>query len=223
MKVAISWSGGKESCLAYHKAVTQGHEVAFLLTFILDDWPNLCHPFSIMAFQSEALGVRHLVFRVKEPYMEGYRDIITNLATKEGIEGIVTGDIWINDHRRWMENVCSGLPVTLSMPLWGANGAQLLNEVVSEGFKPVFTCVKEPWFDDSWLGYVLDQAKVRDLKEIAFRYGMDVCGERGEYHTMVLDGPCFKRPIEISDFTKERKGSVMILSVKRAKLVPARS
>ena len=100
MKVAISWSGGKESCLAYHRAVTQGHKVAFLITFVLNDWPSLCHPLSIMSLQSQAFGIRHLTFKVREPYMEGYREIVAKLAREEGIEGLVTRDIWIDDHRR---------------------------------------------------------------------------------------------------------------------------
>jgi uncharacterized protein (TIGR00290 family) len=218
MKVAISWSGEKESCLAYHRAVTQGHKVAFLITVVLNDWPSLCHPLSIMSLQSQALGIRHLTFKVREPHMEGYREIVAKLAREEGIEGLVTGDIWIDDHRRWMEDVCKGLPVAPIMPLWGISGEELLGEVVSKGLKPVFTCVKEPWFDDSWLGSQLDAATIRSLKEMAARHGIDICGERGEYHTMVLDGPGFKRPIEISESTKGRKGSVLILNVKRSNL-----
>lgn len=218
MKVAASWSGGKESCLAYHKAVAQGHEVALLLTFILNDWPSLCHPISIMSLQSEALGIRHLTFKVREPYMEGYREAIANLAREEGIEGIVTGDIWIDDHRRWMENVCSGLPVIPIMPLWGTSAAQLLSEVVSEGFKAVFTCVKEPWFNEKWLGRQLDRECLEELGYLHRKFGIDLCGESGEYHTMVLDGPTFKEAIGIEESSEEKKNSTFLLRVHRLSL-----
>jgi len=215
MKVAVSWSGGKESCLAFHKAMAEGHEVAFLLTFILNDWPSLCHPLSVMTLQSEALRVRHLTFKVKEPYMESYRDVLANLAREEGIEGMVTGDIWIDDHRRWMENVCNGLPVTPIMPLWGRSGNQLLHEVVSVGFKPVFTCVKEPWFSEKWLGRRLDRECLGELEDLQRKFGIDLCGENGEYHTMVLDGPTFGKAIRIEESSQEKKNSMFFLRVNR--------
>lgn len=220
MRVAMSWSGGKESCLACHKAMALGHEVALLLTFILNDWPTLCHPISIMGLQSKALDIRHLTFKIREPYMEGYRDVIANLARTEGIEGIVTGDIWIDDHRRWMENVCSGLQVIPIMPLWGISGGQLLNEVVSESFKPIFTCAREPWFDEKWLGRQLDRESLEELRDLHRKFGIDVCGERGEYHTMVLDGPMFKETIRIEEWGKDKKNSVFLLRAHRVSLQP---
>ena len=215
MKVAASWSGGKESCLAFHKAIAQGHEVAFLLTFVLNDWPGLCHPLSVMRLQSEALGMRHLTFKVIEPYLESYRDVVANLAREEGIEGIVTGDIRIEDHRRWMESVCSRLPVAPIMPLWGTGGTQLLHEVVSEGLKPVFTCVKEPWFSGKWLGRQLDGECLGELENLHRKSGMDLCGENGEYHTMVLDGPMFRKSIRIEESSQEKKNSMFLLKVHR--------
>ena len=215
MKVAVSWSGGKESCLAFHKAIAQGHQVAFFLTFILNDWPSLCHPFSVMTLQSEALRMRHLMFKVREPYMESYRDVVANLAKEEGIEGIVTGDIRIDDHRRWMENACKGLPVTPITPLWGTDGSQLLREVVLAGFKPVFTCVKEPWFNEKWLGRQLDGECLGELEDLHRKFGLDLCGENGEYHTMVLDGPMFRKSIRIEDSSQEKKNSMFLLKVHR--------
>ena len=218
MRVVVSWSGGKESCLAHHKSVVQGHEIAFLITFILDDWPSVCHPLSIMSLQSEALETRHLTFKVREPYLDGYRNVISNLARKEGIEGIVTGDIWIDDHRRWMENVCSGLPVVPIIPLWGADRAQLLAEFVSQGFKAVFTCVKEPWFNEKWLGRQLDKECLIELGDLQSEFGIDRCGENGEYHTMVLDGPTFSGSIRIEESSREKKDSMFFLKAHRLSL-----
>ena len=212
----VSWSGGKESCLACYRALAEGYEVAFLVTFILNDWPSLCHPLSVMSLQSEALGIPHLTFKVKEPYVDGYREVIAHLASKEGIEGIVTGDIWIDDHRQWMEKVCSGLPVTPIVPLWEASPTRLLDELLCGGFKPVFTCVKEPWFGEDWLGHQLDRECLRKLVDLNKRFGIDPCGESGEYHTMVLDGPIFKQAIRIDESSKEKKNSTLILRIHRS-------
>jgi len=171
-----------------------------------------------MSLQSEALETRHLTFKVREPYLDGYRNVISNLARKEGIEGIVTGDIWIDDHRRWMENVCSGLPVVPIIPLWGADRAQLLAEFVSQGFKAVFTCVKEPWFNEKWLGRQLDKECLIELGDLQSEFGIDRCGENGEYHTMVLDGPTFSGSIRIEESSREKKDSMFFLKAHRLSL-----
>ena len=200
--------------------MAQGHDVAALVTFILDDWPSLCHPLSMMSLQSEALGIPHMTLKVAQPYKEGYRRSISNLISTEGIQGIVTGDIWIEDHRRWMEGVCEGLGVHLIMPLWNENTHDILDAVLSNGFRPVFTCVKEPWFDADWLGRQLDRPRTEALKNLHDRFGIDLCGENGEYHTMVLDGPIFNRSIRIEEFTSERKNSVLLLRPHRLSLQP---
>jgi len=211
VRVGVLWSGGKESNLACQRIMAQGHEVAVLITYIFDDWPSVCHPLSIMSLQSEALGIPHVTLRVAEPYEEAYRDSIRNLIRTDGVQGIVTGDIWIEEHRRWMESVCEGLGVNVIMPLWNENSRDLLHTVVSSGLRPVFTCVKEPWFDADWIGHQLDGQHAEALKNLHDRFGIDICGENGEYHTMVLDGPTFKQSIRIEEFTVERKDSVLLL------------
>jgi len=211
MKVAVFWSGGKDSCLACQRAMAQGYDVAALVTFILDSRPSLCHPLSIMSLQSEALGIAHTSLKLREPYREAYRDSISHLMKTDGIQGVVTGDIWIEDHRRWMEDVCRGLGIEIIMPLWKENTHDLLDALISSRFRPVFTCVKEPWFAADWLGREFNRECIESLKRLHERFGIDVCGENGEYHTMVLDGPIFKRSIRIEDFTPERKDSIFFL------------
>jgi diphthine-ammonia ligase len=218
MKVAVLWSGGKDSCLACQRAMSQDYDVAALVTFILDSWPSLCHPLSIMSLQSKALGIPHTTARLREPYREAYRQSVSKLMRTDGIQGIVTGDIWIENHRRWMEDVCEGLNIDVIMPLWNEDGHHLLDAVISSGFRPVFTCVKEPWFDTDWLGRQLDRRRVEALRSLQERFGIDVCGENGEYHTMVLDGPIFKRSITIEEFTPDRKNSTLFLRPQRVSL-----
>lgn len=220
MRVAVFWSGGKESTLVCHRVIAQGHDIALLVTFILDDWPSLCHPLPVISLQSEALGIRHVGLKVGEPYKEGYRRSISNLIRSDGIQAIVTGDVWIEHHRRWMESVCEGLGIHVIMPLWNEPTDRVLESVVSSGFRPIFTCVKEPWFDASWLGRQLDRQRVEDLRSLHQRFGIDVCGENGEYHTMVLDGPIFKRSIRIEESTLDRKNSVLVLRPHRLSLEP---
>jgi len=220
MKIGVFWSGGKDSALACYKAITEGHDVAFIITFIFSDWPFLCHPMPIMELQSEALGIAHLMVKVEEPYREGYRAVLSRLKKEEGIEGIVTGDIWIEDHRRWNESVCEGLGIRLIMPLWGLDRYQILNEVISSGFRCTITCAKQPWFNEGWLGRELDMDCIKDLKVLNNKYGIDLCGENGEYHTMVIDAPIFKEIIEISSVSKERRDLVLFLKINQSSLKP---
>lgn len=218
VRVAVLWSGGKESCLACEKAMAQGHDVTMLLTFILDSWPSICHPLPIMSLQSEAMQIPHIILKVEEPYREAYRRAISHLMEKDGIQGLVTGDIWIEDHRRWMESVCEGLGINLIMPLWKAHTHEILDTIVSAGYEPIFTCVKEPWFSDKWLGRQLDRECLGELEALHQEFGIDLCGERGEYHTMVLDGPRFKQTIRIEESSREKKDSRLIFRVHRFSL-----
>ncbi len=178
-------------------------------------WPSVCHPLPLMRLQSKVMEIPHLQVRVKEPYREGYRGAISRLKKTEGIEGIVTGDIYVVDstHGRWMESVCKGLDVDVIMPLWGQDTFQVLNEEVSEGFRAIFTCLKQPWFNEEWLGRELNERCLEDLKALIDRCGIDPCGENGEYHTMVIDGPIFNEAIEISKYSKEKQNNRLFIKI----------
>jgi diphthine-ammonia ligase len=214
MRVAASWSGGKDSCLACHKAIAQGHDVTHIVTFIWET-PSLAHPLPLIALQTKALGIEHVEARVKEPYFGQYRETISRLIKENGIEGIVTGDISFVDsyHGNWIDDVCKGLSIDVIKPLWGVDRYEILNELLSQGFKAVFTCVKQPWFDERWLGRELDWECLKDLEGVRKKYGIDLCGELGEYHTMIIDAPFFKEAIEISKFSKEKQDTVLFMRI----------
>ena len=119
MKVAVSWSGGMESALSCHRVMKEGHDVTYLVVFVTETWPAFCHPLPIMEIQSKALGIPLIKMRVKEPYEKNYNEAISKLVDM-GIEGIITGDIYVVDdmHGRWMDKVTEGLDISVIMPLW---------------------------------------------------------------------------------------------------------
>jgi diphthine-ammonia ligase len=212
MKVAISWSGGMESALACHKVIKQGYDVAYLVVFVAETWPAFCHPLPIMELQAKALGIPLLKLGVKEPYEKSYNEAISKLV-EMGIEGIVTGDIYVVDdlHGRWMDKVTEGLDISVIMPLWDQDTSKILDEEVSSGFRSIFTCLGSQWFTEEWLGRELNKNSVKDLKALAKKTGMDPCGENGEYHTMTIDGPIFKETIEISKLSKEKHNNRLFI------------
>lgn len=225
MKVAVSWSGGKDSCLALHRAIRKRHEVAFITTFLWET-PAFWHPLEFVPLQAEAMGICHVLTKVKEPYFEEFRKAISRFITEEQIEGIVTGDIALVDdggrafHQAWIDNVCKGLNIEVIKPLWGLDRLEILNEMLSQGFHAIFTGVKEPWFDESWLGRELDRKSLKELLQLRGKYGMDICGEKGEYHTVVIDEPIFKKTLRIEEFVREKKESIFFMKPTKISLEP---
>ena len=221
MRIAASWSGGKDSCLACHKAIAQGYDVTLIVTFMWET-PSVAHPLPLISLQSRALRIKHIEARVKEPYFEQYIEAVSRLTKENGIEGIVTGDIYFVDdsHRNWMDDVCKKVGIEIIKPLWDMSRQEILNELISQGFKALFTCVKKPWFDENWIGRELDWRALEELKELKDKYGIDLCGEFGEYHTMIIDGPIFKETIEISKFTKEKHNNALFMRISEATLKP---
>ena len=223
MKVAVSWSGGKDSFLACYEMLSQRHEVSCLVTFVLDGWPSMQHPLSIMDFQSKAMGIPHKIFRLevgRRSNRELYEEAILDLIKNEEIEGIVTGDIHVIDvsHGHWMDTVCQSLDIEVFMPLWGLDPYEILNKQISLGMKAIFTHVKRPWFDEEWLGKELDSDSLKGLKRLVDNFGIDPNGENGEYHTMVLDGPFFGRKVEVHRFSKISEKRHLYLRIDEATL-----
>jgi len=210
MRVVVQWSGGKECCLAYHKAVEQGHEVAFLLTYIYRK-PYIFHSLPLMELQSQTLGIPQLKVKVKKSYEDIFK-ALTRLNKEEGIDGFVTGDIagagCARVHKIYYDIMCEKLGITMIMPIENPSGNtyDVLKEEISAGIRPVMSCINLDYFGEEWLGRVIDRDSIKDLKALADRQGIDVCSEDGRgFHSMVIDAPLFKKTIEISKFKKKTR------------------
>jgi uncharacterized protein (TIGR00290 family) len=233
MRVVVHWSGGKECCLAYHKVIEQGHEVAYLLSYIYKE-PYIFHSLPVMELQSKTLGIPHLKVKIKKAY-EDILTALTRLNKEEGIEGIVTGDIvgagCAQIHQTYYDAMCEQLGMTLIMP--NENPSKdtydVLNEEISAGIRPIMNCINLNYIGEEWLGRELNRASIKDLKALADKQGIDVCSEDGRgFHTMVIDSPLFKESIEIGKFkkkvskekTKSWKRTWLYMDIKEAFLRP---
>lgn len=204
MKVFASWSGGKESCLACYRAISSGLDVAYLLNFVDEDGKrSRSHgvPSYLLGMQAEALGIP--IVHVRTTWGEYERNMkvaVEELKTK-GVEGGIFGDMDLAEHRAWNERVCSEMGIEALFPLWKRNPEELMLKFIEEGFEAY---VIASTLGEEWLGRKVDKAFINDMKKL----GIHPCGESGEYHTFVIDGPLFKRAIEITDTKQiERDGT----------------
>jgi len=216
----VSWTGGKDSSLALYEAKMLGSTIECLVTFAPSQEMFLAHPLGFMALQAQALGLPHYVFEVGEPFDVGYEHAISSLKEKHGVSTLVTGDIAeVAGHDPdWMTDRCARCGIDLIKPLWHRDRAELLNILLSLKFKVVFSCVKKPWFTEEWLGSELSPSSVEQLIEISMRTRLDICGENGEYHTVVLDGPQFKKTIRVGSYSKHVVDSLMYIALENLRL-----
>jgi diphthine-ammonia ligase len=194
---AASWSGGKDSCLAYWKAISQGLKVSHLLNFIhADSTKAMSHGLDskLIALQAQAMGMPILQQKVTwETYEAGFKDALEKLKL-EGVTGLVTGDIYLQEHKDWIDRVCGAVGVKALLPLWEIDSPTLLTDFIEAGFKAIIVSVKAKFLGKEWLGRQVDKKLASELGQL----GVDVCGEAGEFHTFVYDGPSFKKPVKIS-------------------------
>jgi uncharacterized protein (TIGR00290 family) len=197
---AASWSGGKDSCFAYWKTVSQGLKVSYLLNFINQDSTRaMSHGLDrkLIALQAQAMGLPILQQKVTwETYEAGFKDALEKLKLK-GITGLVTGDIYLQEHKVWIDRVCGESAVRAVLPLWEMDTTQLLTDFIEAGFKAIIVSVNAKFFGKEWLGRQVDSKLASELSQLPGQLNIDVCGEGGEFHTFVYDGPAFKKPVKI--------------------------
>ncbi len=212
MKVFSSWSGGKESCLACYKAIEQGLDVSYLLNLI--DWRGKSRSHGVrtevLHAQSEALSIPIIQRRTTwEDYESNFKKAARDLK-QENVQGGVFGDIDIQGHRDWVENVCAEVDVNPILPLWGRGQEEIVRELVDLGFKAVIIVLDKNAVSEGFLGRVVDKDFIEELKQ----RGISPCGESGEYHTLVVDGPIFKKRLVIEDSRKLAAGDRVMLDIK---------
>ncbi len=191
-----SWSGGKESALALFRAKRSGFTITRLINMVTEDGTHSrTHGLeaALLSLQARAIGIPLIQRRTTwNGYEEEFKKTLSRLHA-EGILRGVFGDIDLEEHRAWVERVCSECNVRPSLPLWLERREDILSEFVNQGFKAVIVAVDRRHLDDSWIGREIDPAFVDDIRALAG--DVDICGEKGEYHTFVYDGPIFQRPV----------------------------
>jgi diphthine-ammonia ligase len=201
-----SWSGGKDAYLAFARAVAAGGRPEALVCMLQEDGErSRGHglPVALLEAQAAALGVR-LVTGVTtwDDYEATFVGILHQLR-RQGVEAGVFGDIDLDGHRVWVEEVCGVADLSCHLPLWREPRRTLIDELLAGGVRATVVAVDAAKLDASFLGREITPELVVELEAA----GADACGEEGEYHTMVTAAPLFSAPVPLAwDGREERDG-----------------
>ena len=219
MKVAVAWSGGKDSCLACFKAIKESYAVSNLLIMMTDENTSNFHLINsdLLDAQSTAIGIP-IIKQVTSPdmYENNFRNALLDLKS-EGVDGLVTGDVFnVALHEAgWLDRICREVGLIPIRPLWHLDTKKILTEFINEGFKAIVVRIKNEVIGLDWLGREINQTFYEDLINLGT---IDPCGEHGEYHSFVVDGPIFKNRIEITDSEKTTINGYGRLKIKKYKI-----
>jgi uncharacterized protein (TIGR00290 family) len=198
-KTYCNWSSGKDSALALYKVLQDPkYNVALLVTTINKDFNQISmHGLrnELLLKQVEAIGIdlKTIEFPAEvemDEYAEIMREATASLVVK-GYSHSVFGDIFLEDLKAYRDVKLSEAQITGVYPLWKQNTKEILQEFLALGFKAITVCVNAKVLGEEFVGRYIDFQFIEDLPE-----NVDVCGENGEFHTFVFDGPIFKNPID---------------------------
>lgn len=194
-KFIMSYSSGKDSTLALYRMIKEGHTpMGLLITMNNEEGRSWFHgvPECILKDVSKSLEIPLIVVKCKgEDYKEAFENALFH-AKENGAEACVFGDIDLEEHRTWCTERCNEVGLEAIFPLWQEGREKLTYEFIDSGFKTIIKKVKLEFLNEDFLGEVLTKELVEKIKET----GADLCGENGEYHTFVYDGPIYKFKVD---------------------------
>jgi len=221
MRVAALVTGGKDSVLALYRAQQMGHNVEVLATMIpkRDDsymfhFPNI-HLTELLSKAVEIPLVKAETSGVKEKELEDLKNLLASLD----VEGVVSGAVSSSYQKERIERICQQLGLKSVAPLWREDPLDLMREIIDLKFKVIIIGVYAYGFDQSWLGKEINSATLDSLVELHDKYQISLVGEGGEYESLVLDAPFYKKRIEIVQSEANYENSSGVLVVKEARLV----
>ncbi|HSX59118.1 MAG TPA: diphthine--ammonia ligase [Tahibacter sp.] len=201
---AVSWSGGKDSALSLWRLWQQRGAPAALVTTLVDDGSRTrSHRLRPEVLRAQVAAIGAPIVEVATSltdYRRNFSAALAQLRDEAGVVAVGFGDIDLQAHRIWCRSVCADLGLDCLHPIWDEPRETLLREFFDAGFVTRIVAVQEDKLDARLLGRVLDDAVVDEFR----RAGIDLCGEAGEYHTVVVDGPCFAQPLRLREDGRER-------------------
>jgi uncharacterized protein (TIGR00290 family) len=214
---AVSWSGGKDGCLAFYEAQRRGLNISHLVNLVNTE-PEKVHPHGkdakLIQFQGEALGIP--LMQVETTWQRYEQDLKSTLLKLKslGVKGMIFGDIYLQEHLDWVNRVCGEIGVEALEPLWKRNTEQLFDSFVDAGFEASIVSAKSELIGQEWIGQNLDKSFAEYMRQ----KGIDFCGEKGEYHTLVKGGPPFRRRLVFEETSITAQDGYWLLDVREYRL-----
>lgn len=220
MRVAVLFSGGKDSTYAAWLALSYGWDIASLVTMLPESSSSYMfhHPnVKWTPLQAEAMELPLIMKKTagkKDEELEDLEDVLSDLK----IEGVVTGAIASEYQKEKIDMLCEKLNLKSFAPLWYKDSEQLLRDMIDAGFETIITSVSAEGLDKSWLGRKIDEKCIDDLIGLEKKYGINISGEGGEYESLVLHAPFFKSRVSIISSKIHWEGTTGSLEVTDAAL-----
>jgi len=197
----MSWSGGKDSCLAlFEIQKARNYRVAALLTTVTRDYDRISmHGVRRVLLEKQAASLGTPLHQVLITKGAGNQEYETNLIEAvsayrdRGIDSVVFGDLFLEDIKTYRDQFLARHDLRGIYPVWLRDTTEFIREFIDLGFKAIITCVNADALDSSFAGMIIDENFLSALPA-----GVDPCGENGEFHTFVFDGPNFAQPVEFS-------------------------
>ena len=221
MKLAALISGGKDSLYAVYLAKKEGHDIRYLLSMMPErsDSYMFHHPnIELTGLQAELMGIPLLVEKTLGEKEEELKDLERLISrVKNEVDGILTGALASNYQKDRIDKICKKFSLESISPLWHIDPERYWRDLLNVGFKIMVTAVSAEGLEESWLGRIIDEKAINELKELNRKFKIHLGFEGGEAETLVLDCPMFRKKIEIVEAKKEwdgQRGTYVIKSTK---------
>lgn len=200
-KVLMSWSGGKDCAVALHEILKSNeYEISALLTTLTEDYDRISmHGVRRVLLERQAASIGlplEKVYITKNASNEEYEARMGEVLARHkeaGVTAVVFGDIFLEDLRKYREDKLAAMALQGIFPIWKRDTRKLAASLSASGFRAITTCVDTQALDGKFAGRVIDEQFLAELPA-----GVDACGENGEFHSFVYDGPIFKTPVSFT-------------------------
>ncbi|MEM1545919.1 MAG: diphthine--ammonia ligase [Candidatus Methanomethylicia archaeon] len=217
---ASFFSGGKESIYALFKALKMGLDVKYLI-YCNYDFPRVSpHALNIEVVRVEAKLIGLPLIECS-PRKGVEVEFLRGLLVKLGVEAVVGGDIYLIDHYNWLEKLCSPIGIKCVEPLWVGGeekSKNILIEEVNDGIEAIICGVRDK-LNGKLLGKTINKEFLNEFLEYCSSVNIDPCGEKGEYHTIVLRSPIYRKSIQVLNHSIIRENDYIYIKVNDYKIV----
>ncbi len=194
--ILCSWSGGKDSCFALMQAMQQGYQPKVLLNVLNEEGKiSRSHGIPSAILQAQAIAANLPIYLISsswQAYEQNFIAALSQLKETYKTHYAVFGDIDLQPHRDWEEKVCAAVGLTAMLPLWQQDRKALVIQMLERGIETIIVSCNEV-MGEAFLGRTLSLAVVEELEKL----GVDVCGENGEFHTLVVNCPLFNKRLNV--------------------------